>query len=287
MAAAKVTKATCDKSVFSYLGMSLRNLLNQECVSSTTQRLGLKLGSWSINFFSSPLGRMCGMKPAALATLSFPTYPASRHKFCTVSLFLGAAIRPFNKASRDTQSFRLAPVTTSDNGTPRSSTRMFRFVPFFSPIRRVRPDRLDRQWRFDHRPIGRLPLPGDSLHFIIFYQAALPESFEEPRARPLLELSMNHRRAHAFKFLSRQRIPDDASAEHINDGCKKQPVCVLPFASSTRLALEYFDRVTHFFRNQRLHQVPELFRNLPCLYTSHDWPPSAGLATGGLWTHGL
>jgi hypothetical protein len=37
-----------------------------------------------------------------------------------------------------------APVTTMDNGTPRPSTRIWRLLPFFSPIRGVRPGTLKR-----------------------------------------------------------------------------------------------------------------------------------------------
>ena len=137
IAAANVLSAMYERSVFSYRGINLRNRLNHECANSTTQRRALNEGSFSIDFFSSPRGRMWGMKPLESTVSSLPTYAASRQRFCGVSFSFGATTLFFSKTSRETLSCRLAPLTTSDKGTPFSSTSRCRFVPFFSPIRRV------------------------------------------------------------------------------------------------------------------------------------------------------
>ena len=68
IAAANVLSAMYERSVFSYRGTNLRNRLNHECANSTTQRRALNDGSFSINFFSSPRGRMWGMKPHEMGT---------------------------------------------------------------------------------------------------------------------------------------------------------------------------------------------------------------------------
>lgn len=132
IAAAKALSALYERSVFSYRGNSLRNRLNQECASSTTHLRALKVGSFSIKFFSSPLGRIWGINPLLSTTSFFPTYAASRQRFWGVASLSGSRILPFSNGYKEILSCRLAPVTTNDKGTPRSSTRRLRFVPFFS-----------------------------------------------------------------------------------------------------------------------------------------------------------
>lgn len=56
-------------------------------------------------------------------------------------------------ASSLLQSWTLAPLTTSDNGTPRPSTSKWRLLPFFLPVRRVRADSFLRQGCLHHRAI--------------------------------------------------------------------------------------------------------------------------------------
>ena len=76
----------------------------------------------------------------------------------------------------------LAPVTTSDNGTPRPSTRRWRLLPFFSPIRRIGSDGLLSQRRLEHRPVKALPAPGDALQVVVLGQA--PPATAPRRSRP-------------------------------------------------------------------------------------------------------
>lgn len=149
IAAAKAFNALYERSVFSYRGTNLRNRLNQEWASSTIHLRALKVGSLSINFFSSPLGRIWGTNPLSVTTSSFPTYAASRQRFKDALPSPGPVNRPFNNGSKEILSCRLAPVTTSDKGTPCSSTSRLRFVPFFSPIRGIRSNGFLCKWRFN------------------------------------------------------------------------------------------------------------------------------------------
>ena len=224
MAAANVLSAMYERSVFSYRGISLRNRLNHECANSTTHRRALNEGSFSINCFSSPRGRMWGINPLESTVSSLPTYAASRQRFRGVSSFRGAITLFFSSTSRETLSCRLAPLTTSDKGTPFSSTSRCLFVPFFSPISRVGADGFLRKRRLDVRPVGRFPEPGDSFHGIVFSQSTLPNATKRSHPGPLLKFSMNHRRTDSFKFLSRQGVPDDTCPQDVHYRREKEPV---------------------------------------------------------------
>lgn len=86
-------------------------------------------------------------------------------------------------SSRRLPSLTLAPVTISDNGTPRASTR--RWCCFhFSLIRRVRADSSSCQGSIHHRPVDALPAPGDALHLVVFGQSRRSECLEEARCLP-------------------------------------------------------------------------------------------------------
>ena len=203
IAAAKAFNALYERSVFSYRGTSLRNLLNQEWASSTIHLRALKVGSLSINFFSSPLGRIWGINPLDVTTFSFPTYAASRQRFKGVLPSSGAKIRPFNNGSKEILSCRLAPVTTSDKGTPFSSTSRLRFVPFFSPIRGVRSNGFLCEWRFNVRAICSFPKPSDPFQFIVFNQSTAPNVQKDSCRGPLLKFTMHCRRPETFKLFTR------------------------------------------------------------------------------------
>ena len=156
MAAANIQRAKYEASVFSYLGVNLRNRLNHEWVASTTQRRALKVGSFSMSCFSSPRGRMWGINPYFLTRLSLPINAASRHRFWSFgdfsdspSFFLCFIIIHSSKGPKRILSCRLAPSMTSARGTPRSSVNTLRLVPFFSPIRWVWANRFLSERRFN------------------------------------------------------------------------------------------------------------------------------------------
>ncbi len=203
IAAAKAFNALYERSVFSYRGTSLRNRLNQEWASSSIHLRALKVGSLSINFFSSPLGQKWGTNPLDATTSSFPTYAASRQRFEGVLPSSGSKIRPFSNGSKEILSCRLAPVTTSDKGTPCSSTSRLRFVPFFPPIRGVRSNGFLCEWRFNVRAIRSFPKPSNPFKFIVFNQSPSPNVQKDSCRGPLLKFTMNCRRSETFKLFTR------------------------------------------------------------------------------------
>ena len=258
-----------ERSVFSYRGINLRNRLNHECANSTTHRRALNEESFSINFFSSPRGRMWGVNPLDSTVSSLPTYAASRQRFCGVSSFSGVITLLFSNESRKTLSCRLAPLTTSDKGAPFSSTSRCRFVPSFSPIRRVRANGFLSKRGLDVRPVGRLPEPGDTFHGIVFSQPALPNATKHSRPGPLLKFSMNHRRTDPFKFLPRQGVPNDSCPQDVHYRGEKEPVRILRLAATARLASIFFSGFARSCGDQRFNDRPECIRNFPGFGACH------------------
>src|SRR3989304_7570877 len=108
-----------------------------------------------------------------------------------------------------------------DSGTPRSSTRSIRLLPFFSPIRRVGSDRFLSKRCLDHGPIDTLPSPSDALHLVILGQSRLPQRLEHPRLRPLQETFVD--RTGAAEAFSGQRPPLTAPAPHVHHRPQPHP----------------------------------------------------------------
>lgn len=270
IAAANVLSAMYERSVFSYRGISLRKRLNHECASSTTHRRALNDGSLSIIFFSWPRGRICGMNPWEMTVSSLPTYAASRQRFCGVSFWAGLAARFLSKESRETLSCRLAPLTTSDKGTPFSSTSKCRFVPFFSPIRRVWTDGFFRQRCLNVRTVGRLPEPGDTFQGIVLSQSSLPYASKDSGPGPLLKLSVNHRRTDPLKFLTGQSVPNHTSPQNVDYRGEKEAVRVLWFSATARFAGILFSIFARVCRDQRFNDRPECIRNFPGFSSCHS-----------------
>src|SRR5208337_3148772 len=100
---------------------------------------------------------------------------------------------------------RWAPVTISDSGTPRASTRTCRLLPFFPPVCRVRTGCFSGQRRFDRAPVDALPFPGDPLRLIILGETGAPESEEEACFQPLSKVLVD--RARAPESLLGERLP--------------------------------------------------------------------------------
>lgn len=120
-----------------------------------------------------------------------------------------------NTSSNWVTSCRFAPVTTSDNGTPRPSTNRCRLVPFFPPIGRVSTNCLLGQGSLDHSPVYALPAPGDALHFIVFGKSGSPKSDKESSTHPAHEMGMDCTGA-PEAFLG-QRFPLAAGSKHVHD----------------------------------------------------------------------
>ncbi len=94
-------------------------------------------------------------------------------------------------SSNNLESWVLAPDRTTNRGIPFSSVNIERFVPIFSPIRRVFPHGFQCQRCFYHTAIYALPFPANALKFIIIHQGYYPHQFKESRALPLLKCLMD------------------------------------------------------------------------------------------------
>ena len=193
---------------------------------------------------------------------SAPRYPASAHR-CLFRL-CGGFLRLMTIASSTSssllQSWTLAPLTTSDNGTPRPSTSRWRLLPFFSPVRRVRADSFLCQGRLHHRAIDALPSPRDALHVVVFRQTSFPHGLKKSRLLPFEKAFVDG--AGAAKALSGQCLPLAARAQHEYDGLEHL-ACRLCRSTSARFANVLFVRHQRALRDQRLNTLPELVRNDP------------------------
>jgi len=157
-------------------------------------------------------------------------------------------------------SCRLAPVTTSDNGTPRPSTNRCRLVPFFPPVGRVPANCLLRQWRLDHGPVYALPLPGNALHFIIFGKPGSPKDNKEPCAHPVHKMGVYG--AGTSKAFLRQGFPLTAGSQNIHDGLE-YPARRYRLSASTCFAFISLIRVTLRRWYKRLDFFPKTIGNFP------------------------
>jgi len=162
-------------------------------------------------------------------------------------------------ASSSFTSCRLAPLATSDSGTPRASTRRLRLRPFFSPIRGVRPHAFGCQRSLMHGPIDALPAPGDALHLVVFGESCLPQAEKKASALPSLKVCVN--RAGTTEF-TRQSLPLAARTQHINDGGKDLSGGNR-LASRAGLSTILASVSPGDDGNKRLHSGPKHIRNCP------------------------
>ena len=176
---------------------------------------------------------------------------------------------PASTASICVTSCAFAPVTTSDNGTPRPSTSRWRLLPFFPPIRRVASHGLLRQGRLEHRPVNALPAPRDALQVIVLGQSRLPQILEESGLGPLHELLVHG--AGAAKAFSRQGLPLAAGPEHVHDGLEHQ-ARRLGRTAPARAAQVLFVGIACGLRYQWLHAFPELIRHFPRIGMGFGYP---------------
>ena len=163
-------------------------------------------------------------------------------------------------ASSLLQSWTLAPLTTSDNGTPRPSTSRWRLLPFFPPVRRVRADSFLCQGCLHHRSIDALPSPRDALHVVVFRQTGFPDGFKEARLLPFEKAFVDG--AGAAKALSGQCLPLAACAQHKHDGLEHL-ACRLGRSTCARFANVLLVRHQRTLRDQRFNTLPELVRYQP------------------------
>ena len=154
----------------------------------------------------------------------------------------------------------LAPVTTSDNGTPRPSTSRCRLLPFFSPISWVAPERLLRQGRFEHGPVEALPSPGDTLHLVVLCKTGLPDRLEHACRFPLQEALVD--RTGAAESLLGKCLPWAARAQHVHNRLKDL-ACRLGWPPSSGLTQILLVCSPLAQRDQRLNARPEIVSHNP------------------------
>ncbi len=157
-------------------------------------------------------------------------------------------------------SWTLAPVTSSDRGTPRSSTTKCRLLPFFSPVSWVGTDFFLGHWSFYYSTITTLPFPCYTLHFIIFSKSGSPKVQKKSFFQPIGKVCIN--RSGAAKTLFRQRLPLTACPQNIYDSFKYLTRWQR-LAPATSLTFIFFIRIASCLRNQRLYFFPKLIRYFP------------------------
>jgi len=224
IATAKAFNSLYERSDFSYRGISFRNRFNQEWASSTTHLRVLNVGFRSICFFSSPRGQLCGMNALAISTSSFPTFAASRQRFWGMASSPWTIFLAFNSGLKAMLSYRLTPVTTSDKGTPFSSTGRYCFVSFFlrDPVDSVQQTLgqagpqcsiLQRPPKARQYPLGRHIRSGRVSRF-----------YETNRPLPIAETCDALLPSRHPQIFTRQSIPNNAGTKHIHDCAKyKRP----------------------------------------------------------------
>lgn len=197
IATAKSFSAMCERSDFSYRGISLRNRLNQEWASSSTYRRALKVGTRSISFF--PL-------PADGAEIS------------------GSGILTLFNDSRfqwQIQSNAAMPGGSGYDERQGDDILVDRQMSFCAVYSR---DQLDSAlWileqggpRYSIRQ--QLPRAGESPQCIITGQTAPPYISKHPGFGPLLKPAVDHGRTDTLKSFTRQCIPDNSRPGDLHDG---------------------------------------------------------------------
>src|SRR3974377_2455905 len=197
---------------------------SREWVRSTTQRRARPWGCRRRVVGSSPRCGMCGTypRPRTAWSAGCPLYPLSPQRCWRCSS--GGGRRMTTCASvgtRSTTSCRCAPLTMRDSGIQLPSTRRLRLVPFFPPIRRVRPDGFEGERRFDHGPIDALPAPGDALQVVILGEAVAPEPDEHVLPLPGQEVLVDRTRAPELPL--GEGLPLDAGAQDEDDRLEDLP----------------------------------------------------------------
>src|ERR1700736_2763471 len=196
-----------------------------------------------------------------------PLYPASAHRRC------GRPLRGFGRLHTirskvvvsSFTSCTLAPLATSDSGTPRASTNKLLLRPFFSLIRRVRPHAFSGQRSFPHGPVDALPVPGDALHFVVLGQSGSPYLEKKTFLLPALKIGVH---GAGTAVLLGQRLPLTAGAKHIDNRREDLPRRHR-LATRSRLApiLPSPRPLSHW--NQRLNLAPQHVRHCPRLDLRH------------------
>src|SRR5436305_1268077 len=96
-----------------------------------------------------------------------------------------------SKSGKATCSLTLAAVTTALNGTPRSSTSKWSFIPGLARSVGLGPLSFSPQWRTHVGAVAALPLPLDAVLLFIEVQAACPDLLEDAGFLPFGKAVVN------------------------------------------------------------------------------------------------
>src|SRR3954447_8094750 len=155
---------------FSYRTRIPRHFDSHAKVRSTTQRRGLCPFDLSQDFFSSPIRRMWGIYPAAVAAPSPRglSNAASRHRCCGSSgVGSGRSTTIASMvASKSFCSTTLAAAVTTPSGPPSPSTTIFFLVPFLPRSVGFLPTFFPPEPGLAQHRIRRLPLPLHAAEFV-------------------------------------------------------------------------------------------------------------------------
>src|SRR5689334_18813074 len=167
-----------------------RHFDSQADVRSTTHRLGLCPFDRSHAFFSSPIRRMGGTYPPAVAAAR-PfglSYALSRHRCCSTSCGSGRSTTTASIVARKSCcSTTLAPAMTAPSGPPSPSvTRLF-FVPFLPRSVGFLPVFFPPEPGLAQHRVGRLPLPLHPSEFVALSHQHRPDLLEDAPFDPTLE----------------------------------------------------------------------------------------------------
>src|SRR4051812_28526546 len=178
-------------SFLSYRTRIPRHFDSHAKVRSTTQRRGLCPFDLSQDFLSSPIRRMWGMYPAAVAAPSPRglSNAASRHRCCGSSAVGSGRSTTIASmvASRSFCSTTLAAAVTTPSGPPAPSTRILFLVPFLPRSVGFLPTFFPPEPGLAQHRVGRLPLPLDPAELVALGDEHRPDAPEHPAGGPPLE----------------------------------------------------------------------------------------------------
>ena len=135
----------------------------------------------------------CATVPDVISTrICIPCASTAKCSLCRLVSGLGRSTTMASRtASNCDTSCRLAPVTTSDNATPRPSTSKWRLLPFFPPIRRIGTDALLSHWRLYHCTVNTLPSPGNAFKLVVLSETQFAQCLKDPCLLPLQEAGVD------------------------------------------------------------------------------------------------
>ena len=145
---------------------------------------------------------------------------------------------------------------------PRSSTRTWRLVPFFSLVCGIGTYCFPGQWGFVHCSVDTLPTPGNPFQLIVFRQTFLPQFLKQSGFRPALKITMYAAWTPVF---AGKRFPLYSRSQNIHDTLKHS-TRFQRFASRSATTLILSIAITPCTGNQRFDLRPKSIRDFPRIH---------------------